>query len=64
MAAAEALGYRRILVHTVQAGETLTSIARLHGVQHYSHLVIFNGLGNTHIRIGQELLIPPQGWTP
>lgn len=44
--------------HTVAAGETLTSIARMHGVA-VSDIVSANGIGNVNvIRVGQQLQIP------
>lgn len=50
------------IIHVVRTGDTLYSIARRYGVtvQAIAHL---NGIVNTsYIRVGQELIIPRDGW--
>jgi len=50
--------------YTVQRGDTLSTIARRHGVR-MSELVALNGLASRHrIRIGQKIRLPSEGASP
>lgn len=49
-------------VHTVRSGDTLSSLARQYGTT-VAAIQAANGLSNTVIRVGQELVIPTAGAT-
>lgn len=52
------------LYYTVRAGDTLAAIARRYGVS-VETLVAANNIKNPRaLRIGQELLVPKNGWSP
>lgn len=57
----EQLGSRE---HTLQAGETLYSVARRYGV-HYDRIAQANGVDSPeNLQSGQTLIIPPADWDP
>ncbi|MBM3190608.1 MAG: LysM peptidoglycan-binding domain-containing protein, partial [Chloroflexi bacterium] len=50
------------MIHIVQPGETLFTIARIHKTT-VPLLMLANGLQNYHLVVYQRVLIPPAGWT-